>query len=96
MEKAVLRLGTFRTHFHLRLVQTCKYHSNLIKVKKYRLLENGKAVVDSKNISTQVFKQLRKEASQEKATDVAPAGIPYSKLSIGVPKETWKDEKRYF
>lgn len=93
MEKAVLHLGAFRAHFHLRLVQTCKYHSNPIKVKKYRLLEHEKAVFDIKNFST--HKQLRKEASQVKTANDAPSGIPYSKLSIGVPKEVWKNERRY-
>lgn len=100
MEKAVLRLGNIKAHLHLKLIQTCNYHSNLIKVKKYRLLENEKVVFDSKYFTTQVFRQLRKEASQAKtAADAAPppspAGIPYSKLSIGVPKEVWKNEKRY-
>lgn len=96
MEKAVLRLGNLKAHLHLRLVQTCKYHSSLIKVKKYRLLENGRITVNSKTFTTQVFGQLRKEASPAKPAEAPPAGTPYSKLSIGVPKEQWKDEKRCF
>lgn len=95
MEKAVLRLGNFKAHLHLRLVQTCKYHSSLIKVKKYRLLENGRNEVNYKSFHTQVFRQLRKEASQAKPAEAPPAGTPYSKLSIGVPKESWKNERRY-
>lgn len=94
MEKAVLRLGTFKANYYLRFVQICKYHNSLIKVKKYRLLGNENAIVNYKNFTTHVFGQLRKEASEVKAADVAPAGIHYSKLSIGVPKEIWKNEKR--
>lgn len=96
MEKAVLRLGNFRAQFHTRFIQTYRHHSSLIKVKKYCLLENGRIIFNSKSFSTQVFGQLRKEASQAKAAEVAPAGIPYSKLTIGVPKEIWKNERRYF
>lgn len=94
MEKTILRLGNFRANFHLRFIQTCNHHTSLIKIKRYRILENGKIIVDCKNFSTQVFGQLRKEASQAKPTEVTPAGINYSKLSIGVPKEIWKDERR--
>merc|ERR1712184_54212 len=33
-------------------------------------------------------------SSARRYADAAPAGIPYSKLNLGVPAETWTDEKR--
>lgn len=33
---------------------------------------------------------LQKEAAVEKTVQ----GVPYTKLTIGVPKEIWKDERR--
>nr|CAH7751274.1 unnamed protein product [Callosobruchus chinensis] len=38
-------------------------------------------------------KEPPKEKLQEKP-DPPPKGIPYNKLTVGVPKETWKNEKR--
>nr|CAI5826420.1 unnamed protein product [Callosobruchus analis] len=38
-------------------------------------------------------KELPKEKPQEKP-DPPPKGIPYNKLTVGVPKETWQNEKR--
>lgn len=43
-------------------------------------------------VSTHITRRLlQKEAVAEKAVQ----GKPYTKLTIGVPKELWKDEKRY-
>lgn len=36
----------------------------------------------------------KKSNVQQKKVENAPAGIPYNKLSIGVPKEIWQNEKR--
>lgn len=84
MEKAVLSLGFARGSLRLRLVQTCKFHTSLIKVKKYRLLDHG--------YQKTFLGQLRKEGTSAK--DAKVEGIPYNKLSIGVPKETWREERR--
>ena len=37
---------------------------------------------------------LRCKAATEKVAE-APKGIPYNKLSIGVPKEIWQNERRW-
>ncbi len=46
----------------------------------------------ARNLRTQ--SRLRAEAKPKPAAEPAPQGTPYSKLSIGVPKEVWQNEKR--
>lgn len=109
MEKGLLRLCALKKPFRLiqidaKLVQSSKYHNDAILFRKYRHFNTNDVQLtvscqNSKSFSTQAARQLRKEAkgtSEKKATQTEfVPGIPYSKLSVGVPKEIWKNEKRY-
>lgn len=105
MEKGVLRLCTLKKPFRLiqidvKLVQSSKFHNDSIPCRKYRYFNTNdvRLAVSRKNgksFSTQVARQEKevKETPQKEATQTVP-GIPYNKLSIGVPKEIWRNEKR--
>ena len=43
--------------------------------------------------TTRLF-QKQQEAAKPAKKDAPVPGIPYNKLTIGVPKEIWKNEKR--
>lgn len=56
------------------------------------------SIKNSKWFSSQVSRRLcqKKALDKAEAKSSAPVikGIPYKQLSIGVPKEIWKNEKR--
>lgn len=45
-------------------------------------------------ISNPVLQTMFPRSSARRYADAAPTGIPYSKLNLGVPAETWTNEKR--
>lgn len=109
MEKGVLRLCALKKPFRLiqinvKLVQFSKFHNDAILFRKYRHFKTNDIqhtfnCKNGKSFSTQGARQLRKAAKEttekKQATQAVPVpGIPYNKLSVGVPKETWTNEKR--
>lgn len=104
MEQGLLRLCTLRKPFRLvqidvKLIQKKRYSNSASKFRKYRPFtqkEDG----CYRGIYTQVSQPLRKEAAKateketQKAAQQSIPGVEYSKLTIGVPKELWKDERR--
>ncbi|XP_018572715.1 NAD(P) transhydrogenase, mitochondrial [Anoplophora glabripennis] len=85
MARGVLSLHLTRKQIcDIKYSFTTRHYSSTSRPRKYTVLEK----VESKNFSTS--NHLRKDA---KATSEVQ-GIPYKNLSIGVPKEIWKNERR--
>lgn len=80
----------------------------MISLSKPKKLSTYNDVKLSRNVITRRYFQTQpnyglksaKEAKPEAAKDSKkpalppPKGVPYNKLSIGVPKESWKNERR--
>lgn len=107
MEKGILRLCALQKPFRLvqiefKLTHGARYHSAATKFAKYLPLDSKCANGQQRTVSTQVLRQLRKQATEAANKDVkltsekteSIPGIPYSKITIGVPKETWQNERR--
>ncbi|KAJ8920862.1 hypothetical protein NQ315_015654 [Exocentrus adspersus] len=83
--------GLLRLHLTRRQICDIKYsftrchYSNYLKPRRYAVLENS----GNKRFSTS--NHAWKDA---KPTNEVVQGTPYQNLSIGVPKETWKNERR--
>lgn len=85
MARGILRLHLTRKQFcDNKYSFTTRHYSSTSRPRKYTVLEKA----GNKNFSTS--SHLRKDAK----TTSEVQGIPYQNLTIGVPKEIWKNERR--
>lgn len=75
-----IQLSKFQISVRPRSLQKCSFHH--LKCKKHNLQPK-----------TIILRWRSSEASKQPSKPIE--GIPYNKLTIGVPKESWKNEKRY-
>lgn len=48
-----------------------------------------------KNVYSHGYKFSWRLMASQSGSKPAPTGIPYTKLTVGIPKESWTNEKRY-
>ncbi|XP_054722453.1 NAD(P) transhydrogenase, mitochondrial-like [Uloborus diversus] len=57
-------------------------------------VQKGHWVFSVKGLNTSTLLRCKAKKAEHSSKDATVQGIPYSKLSVGVPKESWKNERR--
>lgn len=84
MARGILRLHLTRQISDFKYSFTTRSYSSTLRPKKYTVFENG----GNRNFS--ISSHLRKDTKSTSEVQ----GTPYQNLTIGIPKEIWKNERR--